>query len=89
MGQAKADTEEAKKQIDKAVNELDDIKEELINLKDINTADLDKLGKLYDYNFNLMLILIFLISYIYRTTFGCCGNGSKSCQFNRTHREIP
>ena len=45
MGQAKADTEEAKKQIDKAVNELDDIKEELINLKFIKDADLNKLGK--------------------------------------------
>lgn len=47
MGQAKADTEEAKKQIDKAVKELDDIREELINLKDINVADLDQLGKLF------------------------------------------
>lgn len=45
MGQAKADTEEAKKQIDKAVMELEDIKDELVNLKDIDTADLDELGK--------------------------------------------
>lgn len=44
VGQAKADAQEVKKQIDKAVNELDAIKEELITLKDINTDDLDKLG---------------------------------------------
>lgn len=60
MGQAKADTEEAKKQIDKAVNELDDIKEELINLKDINTADLDKLGnKIVFANLKTLFIFFF------------------------------
>lgn len=63
MGQAKADTEEAKKQINKAVKELDDIKDELINLKDINTADLDQLGmfitKYLNRNFKKLKLVIY------------------------------
>jgi len=46
VGQAKADTQEAQKQIEKANAELTAIKDELENLKDINTGDLDKLGRL-------------------------------------------
>lgn len=45
VGQAKADMQDAKKQIEKANSELSAIKDELENLKDINTSDLDKLGK--------------------------------------------
>ncbi|KAH8310113.1 hypothetical protein KR067_000165, partial [Drosophila pandora] len=43
VGQAKADTQDAQKQIEKANAELTAIKDELENLKDINTGDLDKL----------------------------------------------
>lgn len=46
VGQAKADTQDAQKQIEKANAELSAIKDELENLKDINTDYLDKLGKL-------------------------------------------
>lgn len=45
VGQAKADTQDAQKQIEKANAELSAIKDELENLKDINTEYLDKLGK--------------------------------------------
>lgn len=45
VGQAKADTQDAQKQIEKANAELSAIKDELENLKDINTDYLDKLGK--------------------------------------------
>jgi len=45
VGQAKADTQEAQKQIEKANADLTAIKDELENLKDINTGDLDRLGK--------------------------------------------
>lgn len=45
VGQAKADTQDAQKQIEKANAELTAIKDELENLKDINTGDLDKLGE--------------------------------------------
>lgn len=45
VGQAKADTQEAQKQIEKANAELTAIKDELENLRDISTDDLDKLGK--------------------------------------------
>ncbi|XP_017028327.1 laminin subunit gamma-1 [Drosophila kikkawai] len=43
VGRARADTEDAQKQIEKANTELAAIKDELENLKDINTDDLDKL----------------------------------------------
>lgn len=45
VGQAKADMQDAQKQIEKANSELSAIKDELENLRDINTSDLDKLGK--------------------------------------------
>ncbi|XP_030385859.1 laminin subunit gamma-1-like [Scaptodrosophila lebanonensis] len=43
VGQAKADTQNAQKMIEKATSDLTAIKDELENLKDINTADLDQL----------------------------------------------
>lgn len=77
MGQAKADAQEVRKQIDKAVNELNAIKEELINLKDVNTDDLDKLGQfLRIIKFPLLLIYHFIKNF--RKSLSCCRNGIRS-----------
>lgn len=46
MGQAQSDSNEAKSQVDKAINEVNAIMEELAGLRDINVDDLDALGKI-------------------------------------------
>ena len=54
VGQANADSFEAQKQLEKAVNEVRAIISELENMKEISVADLDVLGKKY------ILLKIFL-----------------------------
>lgn len=45
VGQAKSDAAEATKQVEKAIQEVKAIMDELNSLQEINTNDLDKLGK--------------------------------------------
>lgn len=45
VGQAKSDAAEAKKQVEKAIQEVKAIMDELNSLQEINTNDLDKLGE--------------------------------------------
>lgn len=44
MGQAQSDSNEAKNQVEKVINEVKAIMEELADLRDINVDDLDALG---------------------------------------------
>lgn len=48
VGQAKADSLEAQKQVQKAMNEVKAIRDELDGLKDIDVANLDELGNIID-----------------------------------------
>lgn len=45
VGQAKSDAAEATKQVEKAIQEVKAIMDELNSLQEINTNDLDKLGE--------------------------------------------
>lgn len=45
VGQAKSDSIEAKNQVEKAINEVKAIMDELNSLRDINSNDLDALGE--------------------------------------------
>ena len=62
VGQAKTDSEEVQKRMQKALESIKSIMSEIQNMKDISIQDLDLLGKFPKFPLN-----IFLLTYIFQT----------------------
>lgn len=64
VGQAKTDTDEVQKRMQKALEDIKSIISDLENMREISMSDLDELGMYYYLNFFIAInVGIFYISY--------------------------